>query len=226
MFVDSIIQKPQYHYQLLGIGILVCLMCIGCTHSAEQRHPRFNDYRQTMTTLLVLMPEISVVESLPDGTYFKQNEVSQDLQHAAQNAIVEHLIQKGFGISRVPPETMERPDVRSVTSLFRSVNRSIQLHVFGPQIFPAKVQDFEYSVGSIAGILADTNADGLVLAIGYQYGSVQKMETWFSIAVCNHDGQIIWYRTFSSHPQINPGSAAEILDLVNKSMVSFWNLGQ
>lgn len=226
MFAKLIIQKSQYYHPFIGIGLFICLICSGCAQSTIQRHPHFNDHRQTMTTLLVPMPVISVFESLPDGTQFKQNQVSWNLQHVAQQAIVDQLIQRGFKVSRSSFEKTQHPDLRSVTSLFKSVNRSIQLHVLGPQIFPAKIRNFEYSVGSISAILADANADGLVLTMGYQFGIVQKNETWFSIAVCNPDGQIIWYRMLSSHPQIKPGSATEIPDLVNKTMGVFWNSGQ
>lgn len=192
----------------------------------ERKHPHFKTYRHAIIKLLVLEPEINVFEPLPDGAQLKYIDISQHLQSAAQNAIANHLAQKGFAVSKACPDALKNPTISSVTTLFRAVNRSIQLHTFGPQIFPGKIKNFDYSVGSVAGILKQANADGLVLAMGYQSGSAEIKETWFSIAVSNQEGQIIWYHMLSSHPKINHRRAEGMLELVNEIMIRFWNSGQ
>ena len=120
---------------------------------------------------------------------------------------------------------MQLPEIRSVTSLFRSVNRCIQLHTFGPQIYPAKLSAFDYQMGPVADILKANKADGLVLALGHQLSSKRHIKNWLSIAVVEPEGSIIWYCMQGDHQNSNLQSPEGATALVAYTMANFWEPG-
>lgn len=178
-----------------------------------------------MGVLLVLQPEIRIFEQLSDGSRLYQDIQSREAQRRAQAAIVRQLGERHFTVKAASPQLMQKSEYRSVTDLFRSVNLSVQLHTYGPQPFPAKVNAFEYSVGSVAGILAANGADGLVLAIGYQSGSDRPGSNWFSIAVVEPEGRIIWYNLKSDSQRFDLQSATGVSAMVAAAMADFWERG-
>jgi hypothetical protein len=204
---------------------LIALFVSGCTCSSERLHPHFPNYRQSMGVMLVLMPEIGVFEQLPDGSRLFQDIRSQEAQRHAQQSIGRQLEARRFRVKTADTRLMRSSEVLSVTSLFRSVNRSIQLHTFGPQPYPAKLNAFEYHMGPVADILKAHRADGLVLALGHQTASAQPVKNWLSIAVVEPEGRIIWYGLQGDHRKYNLQTAEGLTALVAATLADFWEQG-
>jgi hypothetical protein len=59
--------------RIILMGILIILFVSGCTCTSERLHPQFPSYRQSMGTMLVLVPEIGIFEQLPDGSRLFQD---------------------------------------------------------------------------------------------------------------------------------------------------------
>jgi len=175
--------------------------------------------------MLVLLPEIGIFEQMPDGSRLFQDTQSQEAQCKAQQSIVRELQERHFTVQTADPRMMQLPEVLSVTSLFRSVNRSIQLHTFGPQPFPAKLSAFEYDLGSVADILKANRADGLVLALGHQTASDQPSKNWLSIAVVEQEGRIIWYSLQGDHQKFNLQTSEGMTALVAATLADLWEQG-
>ncbi|MBR9986457.1 MAG: hypothetical protein KFF68_11150 [Desulfosarcina sp.] len=207
------------------IMYLIGLLVSGCTFTSERLHPQFPSYRQSMGVMLVLVPEIGIFEQMPDGSRLFQDVRSQEVQRHAQQSIVRQLQARRFTVKTADPRMMQSPELRSVTSLFRSVNRSIQLHTFGPQPYPAKLNAFEYHLGPVAEILKANRADGLVLALGHQTARAQPVKNWLSIAVVEPDGRIIWYGLQGDHQKFNLQTADGLTALVETTLVNFWEQG-
>lgn len=208
-------------YLFFLIGILVS----GCACQSERLHPQFSNHRQSMGVMLVLSPEIRIFELMPNGSQLFQESLSQQAQGNAQASIVQELRDRAFTVRTMDAQPLQQADVNEVTMLFRSVNRSIQLHTFGPQIYPAKLDDFEYSVGPVAELLKAEGADGLVIAIGYQAGSEKPDTNWFSIAVVEPQGSVIWYNLTSMPQYFNLQHQEGISALVAQTMLNFWKQG-
>jgi len=207
------------------MGMLITLFISGCTYTSERLHPQFPSYRQSMGAMLVLVPEIGIFEQLPDGSRLFQDIQSQDAQHKAQQSIVQQLQERHFTVQTADTQMMQSPELRSVTSLFRSVNRSIQLHTYGPQPYPAKLSAFEYNMGPVAEILKANRADGLVLALGHQTASAQPTKNWLSIAVVEPEGSIIWYGLQGDHQKYNLQTSEGLTALVTTTLANFWEQG-
>ena len=211
---------------MVGLMVgLIGLLVSGCTYTSERLHPQFPSYRQTMGVMLVLVPEIGIFELMPDGSRLSQDTQSQEAQHNAQQSIVRQLEERHFTVQTADTRMMQSPELLSVTSLFRSVNRSIQLHTFGPQPYPAKMSAFEYHLGPVAEILKANRADGLVLALGHQTASAQPIKNWLSIAVVEPEGRIIWYGLQGDHQKFNLQTAESLSTLVETTLVNFWEQG-
>ena len=219
------LQKSTIFGRSILLGILISLFISGCTYTSERFHPQFPSYRQSMGTMLVLVPEIGIFEQLPDGSRLFQNIQSQDAQRHAQQSIVQQLQARHFNVQAADPQMMQLPELRSVTSLFRSVNRSIQLHTYGPQPYPAKLSDFDYHLGPVTEILRANRADGLVVALGHQTASAQPTKNWLSIAVVEPEGRIIWYGLQGDHEKFNLQTSEGLTALVGTTLANFWEHG-
>ena len=219
------LQKIKIFDRSILIVILIGLFLSGCTYSSERLHPQFPSFRQSMGAMLVLMPEIGIFEQMPDGSRLFQDIQSQEAQQKAQQSIVRELQNRHFTVQTADPRLMQSPELLSVTSLFRSVNRSIQLHTFGPQLFPAKLSAFEYDLGSVADMLKANRADGLVLTLGHQTASDQPSKNWLSIAVVEPEGRIIWYSLQGDHQKFNLQTSEGMTALVAATLAGFWEKG-
>ncbi len=209
----------------LLVGLAVGLFISGCTSAIHRLHPEFPSYRQTMGKMVVLVPDIHMYEQLPDGSRLLDQAHSREARNAAQAAIARQLRNRRYQVMPLPSDRLPTGEVESVRSLFRSVNRSIQLHTIGPQRFPTKMAAFEYHLGPVADILQACHADGLVLAIGHQTGIAQPTKNWLSIAVVEPEGRIIWYGIQGDHDRFNIRTDAGVDTLVASTMATFWEHG-
>ena len=203
------------------MAVLVC----GCASPSERVHPQFLNYRQSMGVMLLLQPEIRIFEQMPDGSQLFHESQSRQAQSNAQSSIARALRDRAFTVRTMDMQTRAEADVNDVTMLFRSVNRSIQLHTFGPQIYPDKLDNFEYSVGPVDKLLKAAGADGLVMAIGYQTGAGKPDKNWFSIAVVDPQGDVIWYHLTSAPEHFDFQHQEGISALVAETMHNFWEQG-
>lgn len=172
--------------------------------------------------MLVLVPEINIVEQMPDGSQLFHDIQSQEAQRRAQDSIVRQLQKRRFTVQTADTRMMESPEISEIRSLFRSVNRSIQLHTLGPQPYPTKLNTFEYSLGPVTEILAAKGAEGLVLALGHQIAVDQPTRNWISIAVVEPEGRIIWYGIHGDHHRFDLKTRQGVTALVSYTMANLW----
>lgn len=205
--------------------LVIGLFLSGCAAALERLHPQYPHYRHAMEKMLVLVPEISIYEQLPDGSRLFDRMLSHEARLSAQQAIVEQLQNRHYSVQPIDAESMSTSEMQSVLALFRSVNRSIQLHTIGPQPFPAKKAAFEYHLGSVADLLQAYHADGLVLAIGHQTGCFRPTKNWLSIAVVEPEGRIIWYAFQGDHKRFNFQDDEGVYTLVGSTMANFREQG-
>lgn len=209
----------------LLLWLVAGLFLSGCTAALERFHPQYPHYRRAIEKMLVLVPEISIYEQLPDGSRLFDPVHSHAARKSAQQAIVDQLQNRHYSVQPLDAEGMSTPEMQSVLALFRSVNRSIQLHTIGPQPFPAKKTAFEYHLGTVADILQAYHADGLLLAIGYQTGRVRPTKNWLSIAVVEPEGRIIRYAFQGDHTRFNFQNDEGVHSLVASTMANFREQG-
>lgn len=210
----------------MALGLLITgILLAGCNYTSERYHPDYLEYRKQIRRVLVLDPEISIFEELDDGSMIWQMDKSRNAQAAAFMAVSNVLTDKNYLVRPAASETINNVEIRSVQTLFRSVNRSIQLHTYGPQLYPSKLRVFDYEVGSVDDILTQFDADALVLVVGHQTLSSQRPKTWISIAVVEPGGKIIWYGMQGAKADLDLQTPTGALFLVNEALLPFSRFG-
>lgn len=214
----------RYIRKALGV-LLTGMLLAGCNFASERYHPDYPVYRKQIRRVLVLHPEISIFQELADGSMTRRMDKSQVAQAAMFKAVSEVLAQKDYIVLPVSPQPIRDAEIRSVQTLFRSVNRSIQLHAYGPQLYPSKIKSFEYEVGPVNGVLDQYRADALVLVVGHQTLSSQRPKTWISIAVVEPGGKVIWYGMQGAKGNLDLQSATGAQALANETLQPFSRVG-
>jgi hypothetical protein len=201
-------------YRLTWI-VTVLWIVIGCSHSTELKHPVYPSLIHSIQTVLLLPPETVVLEQSANGLTVRHEQAGRAAVAQWSQAIERILTGKGLRVATADPIVLNDPDIKELQSLYRLVERSIQLHTQGSQLFPAKLHTFDYEVGSVSGLLKQHAADALVIAIGNQTISQDRYRTWISIAVIEPQGRVIWYNKVSGQTDAAAQNPAEALqDLV------------
>lgn len=173
-----------------------------------------------MERVLLLPPEIGLFEELPDGSLRWQKNASWKARNNTHQAVIAALKLKGFDVRTADPQFVNQAETQDAQALFRSVNRSIQLHAYGPQLFPFKQEVFDYGIGSMRQVLKAAGADGLVLVVGHQVASRQHGKTWISIAIVEPGGAIIWYAMQGAKEDLGLQTPNNAMRLVDRTLQS------
>ena len=188
---------------------------MGCASSPMRRHPDFPVLWPEIHRILCILPEISIVSEEVSGDIVLDQE-SERASEETGNLIAQTLSSKGFTVTVADSATMQTPEVQSMVDLFRVVNRSIQLHTYGPQPFKTKQAAFEYAIGPVSELLGANRADALVLAIGRQTGT----QTWLSIAIADLQGRLLWYALGEADERLKIDDPDQAQRLVDKTLLS------
>lgn len=206
-------------FHILIIGL--CLLPLGCTTAPERRHPNYQSHLSQIRSVLCIAPEFSVFNT-SGFNLIRQEAQSRSAAEQLNTAVVRTLSEKGFTVTTADEHTLNHSEVRSLMALFRVVNRSIQLHTYGPQLYPTKQTSFDYSLGSVNDLLDANGADALVLAVGRQTISQTAPRAWLSIAMVEPQGRIIWYSLNGAKEDLQLLNAQNAKALVTDALV---NLG-
>lgn len=185
--------RPKATMIFMIISIALSLLISGCAVSPDRYHPDYAAHRAVMRRILILPPEIDLFESMPGGHFVRQETQSRDAGLKAQNTLVQALSAHAFDVRIADQHLLRSDDVIQLRALYRNVNRAIQLHAYGPQLYPGRSRQIDYSVGSVSDLLESGNADALLLITGRQIASGHSPGTWISAAVVEPTGKIIWY---------------------------------
>lgn len=207
----------------IKFALLTCLSIVSaaCALPADRYHPQYSTYIQGIRSVLLLTPQITVLQDKPQGKPIWNEQASREATRLAGQAVRKVLLSKNLVVHVADPQLDAHPDVRDVQSLYPAVNRSIQLHTYGPQIFPDKLESFEYGIGSVADLLAQRNAEALVLVTGFQVLSIPQPRDWISIAVAEATGNIIWYHLERDRRHLGMQTEAAVQALVEPALRHF-----
>lgn len=213
---------PSYRYGsfFIAVALLFCLM--GCATSTDRRHPEFNHRIQPIKTVCLLPSDAIVYEELPDGRFKQRNDRSEAAGLSVQQALVTELTARDFRVLTYPVGATHRTaELQEVLNLYRVVNKSIQLHTFGPEVFTAKQSRFDYSVGPLKTLLQQNGADAFVfIRVLYRFSS-QRSRSFVSLGLADATGAILWYGANGSREAAGIGDPDETIHLVQKVLSNF-----
>lgn len=187
----------------------------GCSLGPCRVNPEWKTQARTIRALLVVPAEVRIYQVLPGEMMQLRRDWSETGRKNLDRAVLEGFRNRNYRVKLLKAEGDIRRKMRQILPLFRAVNKSIQLHTYGPQIFPDKLTHFDYSLGSLKGLLEKLHCDAMVFARGHGEISTGPGKTYISLALADSSGTILWYCVKGSrknHDLRNPGSTQELVD--------------
>ena len=219
--------KTDCHHRYHSIGRLFLVFflffwIVACAVSTDRRHPDFSVRIAPIKTLCILPADVIVYEEMADGRLLHRSDWSRAAQEDLKRTLVDELMGRDYRVLTFPESELSRDaELQEILTLYRAVNKSIQLHTFGPDIFPAKKAQFNYSVGSLNALRESNEADGFVFARVLYRVSDQQARSYVSLGLADGTGTILWYGANGASEADGGRSFDRTLILVKKILVDF-----
>ena len=165
----------------------------GCAPAEYRVHPQFESRVAKIKALTLVSPTVEVYEFSPSGLSELRDDWCVLGKKNLEEALVEKFRKKQYSVYTPPGDSAVRKELAEIQALYAQVNRSVQLHSYGPQVFPEKVTRFEYGMGSIQRVVEACGTDSLVFVTGFDQVSPYNPKTYVSIAVVDSSGTVLWY---------------------------------
>jgi hypothetical protein len=183
-------------------------------------HPQFESRVAKIKALTLVPPAVEVYELSPSGLSELRDDWCMLGRKNIEEALIEKFTSKQYSIHILRPDSEVRIELAEIQALYTQVNRSIQLHSYGPQVFPEKVTRFEYGMGSVQRVLESCGTDSLVFVTAFDQVSPDNPKTYVSIALADSSGTILWYGVKGSkggHELKDPSSTAMLVEEILSS---------
>jgi len=199
----------------------------GCMPAPHRAHPQFESRVAKIKALTLVPPAVEVYELSPSGLSELRDDWCMLGRKNLEEALIEKFTRKQYSIRTLRadsevsrPDSEVRKELAEIQALYTQVNRSVQLHSYGPQVFPEKVTQFEYGMGSVQRVLEACGTDSLVFVTGFDQVSPNNPKTYVSIALADSSGTILWYCVKGSkggHELKDPFSTAMLVEEILSS---------
>lgn len=209
-------RKCIFWFALLVGASLIGSGCAGAP-AAYRKNPQFDSSCKNLKTYGLVKPRVEVCEISAGGV----PELRDDWCAAARGNLVAALERKFsskmINLKTIEPDVSTSQEFEEVSALYKVVSYSIKAHTyFAPNIFPEKVDKFDYSLGPINGLLERYGCDGLIFVYGYDeistagrktlmaagmvvgaltgvYTGPRGGVTTIDVALVDASGTILWY---------------------------------
>lgn len=237
------------HKRLFVLVSVLSILVFACAPPAYRKHPEFEVRYKNIKDPGLIPPDVKIYEFTAGGVRELRDDWCavgrENVLKACQKCFSEKkVLIKPLAIGKESEEEME-----DILALYRAVTMMIRAHAYpGPNLFPEKQKNFDYSIGPIEGVLRKCGSDSMIfvygmeeistggrkalMALGMIAGALTGVYvvprggiTLVSIAVVDSSGSIIWYNVNSAggHDLRNPEGAAV---LVRDSLSDFPSLGK
>ncbi len=199
----------------------VIIALSSCMKSIKSNVPELEARTKKMKTLAIVTPEIEICELSAGGVEEKRDDWCKQGRANVKKALKGILKEKGVRTKIIKKNKKNKKEIESINSLYRAVAYSIYNHTFyygnNVNIFPERIKNFDYSIGSVKKFLKKYKADGLMIVYGSDeissrgrkalqvvqainpFGQMsRKGVTAMIIGVTDSTGAILWIRTFYS----------------------------
>jgi len=234
----------------LGFLAILCLSLIafGCAPKAYRAHPELEMRSKDINTPGLISPDVKIYELTAGGVRELRDDWCIKGEKNVMGAITECCREKEAEIKTLTIDEEIEEEMKDIQALYRAVSSSIQLHTYGPHVFPEKKENFEYSIGSVERILRKFRSDALIFVYGFDEESTTGRKalhaagiiagaftgvvvtpryaiTSVSVALVEESGTILWYcvNTKPGYDLRKPESASK---LVKHILSDFPRLGK
>jgi hypothetical protein len=178
-------------------------------------HPEFNKRALRIKTPGMIAPDVNICELTAGGVREIRDDWSAAGEQNVADALAECLDEQACTVKTCVVGKEIEEELVDIHALYRAVSQSIQIHTYGPHLFPEKQKNFVYSVGSIENLLDRLEADALIFVYGYDEISTvgRKALTVLGVALGAVTGVMILP---------NSGITAVSVSLVDPSGAILW----
>jgi hypothetical protein len=199
--------------------LVVCVLIAfsGCTPQAYRSHPEFEKRAKNQVVLGLMPSEVKIYEVSGVGLVELRDDWSIIGKRYLVQALKENLKERGYRVRLIIVDSEIEEEINEIEALYRSVNKSIRLHTYGPQVFPEKKKNFRYSLGPVGRVLKKFETDSLVFVHCVDHVLEAGEEAVVSVAVADSSGTIIWYcvKGFRGENWLrDPNRAAEMVESI------------
>lgn len=155
---------------VIAAGLCLCITLTGCGPKSIKTHPDIAGKSQAIRTVVLAEPEIKVYEISAGGVPELVSDWSAKGRENVTKALQAAINGSFMNITPLKPDAATAEELVEVMALFEVVINSIANHTStangNPNLFPDKLQNFDYSVGSLETILKSSGGDALLLVHG------------------------------------------------------------
>jgi hypothetical protein len=209
-----------------GLFFLFSSLCLlitvfGCAPPPYRAHTEFEARVKNIGIPVLVLSHVRIYESSPGGVVELRDDWSAVSRRNLLSALLANLKAKHYKAKPLNSDKETEKEAGEIQALYKAVKRSIQLHTYGPQLFPEKLKNFDYSLGSIERILRKCEADSLIFVDALGHISTNRSRASISLCVADSSGTILWYCMKGSLGEYDLRDPESTRELVEDILSSF-----
>lgn len=198
------------HFGGLLLILVSLLLTIGCAPPSYRAHPELDTRSKNIKTSGLLPPDIKIYEFTAGGVHELRDDWCNIGKDNVMRAFLENLNGKSIEIKTITIDKDIEEEIEDIQALYRAVSTSINMHTYGPFLFPEKQKNFDYSIGPLDKVLKKVGADAIVfihgtdeistsgrkalIAIGFITGIIPRSGiTTLNVSIVDSSGAILWH---------------------------------
>ena len=209
---------------LLSVSCLL-FIAAGCASPVYKAHPKLMIKTKQITRPGLFFSDVKIYEVSAGGVVELRDDWCATGKENLLRALVDGFKRKKYNVKPVIIDEELEGEIKEIRALYASVNRSIQLHIYGPQFFPEKASNSDYSMGCLEGILKKLGVDSLVFVCAFGQVSAMARRVSISVAVADSSGAILWYNMKGSDGGYDLRDSESTREFVEGILVSFPEVG-
>jgi len=212
-------KKNNANWFMILFLCLLTVLITSCVPKTYRTHSEFETRIAKINSPGLLPPDVKVYEVSAGGVPELRDEWCTIGKSNVIKCLGENFQDKNCKIKHIEIDEALHQELEDIQALYRAVDASIRAHTYeGPNKFPEKIKNFEYSLGPIKNILDKLGIDALVFfygsdqissggrkaimaasviagaLVGIQVTPVGGMTT-SSIAIVDSTGTILWFNS-------------------------------
>lgn len=241
LFRSFVANQKKWQKLIIHVILLFLIFLTACAPT-YRIHPQFYKKIQSVKTVAIMPPNIKVYQLTAGGTTELMPEWTSEAQKSVLQAVEEEISSMDCFVCCKPFPTITaqiatnyqglEDNLKESQDLYEAVNSSIITHTY-IEVFPEKVKNFDYSLGSEIQELAQiAEADALLFTWGVDYRATGGRKALGVLAaivagirlsmgitslsaalVDSTTGSILWYnfKSYESGPDLRKISGAKQL---------------
>jgi hypothetical protein len=185
----------------IAFVILITFTLFGCA-TPKSVHVDYTKRVSTIKTIGILAPDITYYDVSLGGVREKNDKASEQANSNLVDALKAELSSRGFEVKLITRDGDLKQSLDEIAGLFSLIAVSYHKHVLSDEnadIFPHKVESFDYSVGPLDNILDARKVDALILIDGMGRDSAMFVTGGMVIltALVDRTGELLWYEKYT-----------------------------